>query len=54
VLARPQPFKGCSSPATYQHLKLGQHVFSVRAVDPARRVDPTAASRTFAIKKKKK
>lgn len=48
-----KPFNGCGSPVTYRHLKVGGHVFSVRAVDPARRVDPSPASRAFIIKKKK-
>jgi hypothetical protein len=36
------PYKGCSSPRVYRHLKPGRHVFRVRAL-AAGAVDPTPA-----------
>lgn len=49
-----KPFAVCTSPKTYKKLKPGQHTFAVRALDPALRVDPTPATRSFKIKKPKK
>jgi len=49
-----KPFAACTSPKTYRKLKFGQHTFAVRALDPARRVDPSPATRSFKIKKPKK
>lgn len=43
------PFRPCTSPKTYRHLKVGGHVFEVRAVDAAGDSDPTPAIRRFKI-----
>jgi hypothetical protein len=42
-------WRRCSSPKTYQGLASGQHVFRVRARDPAGNVDRTPASWTWTI-----
>jgi hypothetical protein len=47
-------FEPCSSPKTYSGLKKGSHTVEVRAVDGAGNVDPTPATRSWKIKKKKK
>ena len=47
-------FEACSSPKTYSGLKKGSRTFSVRAVDAAGNVDPTPATRTWKVKKKKR
>ena len=47
-------FETCSSPKSYTGLKKGTHTFSVRAVDAAGNVDPTPATRTWKVKRKKK
>ena len=47
-------FETCTSPKTYSKLKKGKHAFEVRAVDAAGNVDPTPASRSWTVKKKKK
>ena len=47
-------FESCTSPKTYSGLKKGSHTLSVRAVDAAGNVDPTPATRTWKVKKKKK
>ena len=47
-------FQNCASPKAYGGLKKGSHTFEVRAVDAAGNADPTPASRTWTIKKKKK
>ncbi|HEY3434067.1 MAG TPA: hypothetical protein VGK41_00300 [Solirubrobacterales bacterium] len=41
------PFKPCSSPRAYKHLKSGRHTFKVKAVDAAGNVDPTPAVARF-------
>jgi len=43
-----KPFDLCRSPRRYTGLVPGRHVFWVRAVDPAGRVDLSPAKRTFA------
>jgi hypothetical protein len=47
-------FEPCTSPKTYSGLKKGSHTVSVRAVDSAGNVDPTPATRTWKVKKKRK
>ena len=47
-------FEACMSPKTYSRLKKGKHTVEVRAVDAAGNVDPTPASRSWKIKKKRK
>ena len=47
-------FETCTSPKTYSGLKKGSHTFEVRAVGPAGNVDPTPASRSWTVKRKKK
>jgi hypothetical protein len=47
-------FEACTSPKAYSGLKKGSHTFSVRAVDAAGNVDPTPATRTWKVKRKKK
>jgi hypothetical protein len=42
-------FKKCRSPQTYKKLKLGKHVFQVRAVGPTGLADTTPAKRKFTI-----
>jgi len=44
-----KPFKACKSPRKYQGLRLGKHVFEVRAVDLAGNADPTPAKRKFTV-----
>jgi hypothetical protein len=44
-----QPFRTCKSPVGYRGLKLGGHVFEVRAIDPAGNVDPTPAKARFTV-----
>jgi CSLREA domain-containing protein len=44
-----KPFDLCRSPKRYTGLAPGRHVFWVRAVDPAGRVDLSPAKRTFAV-----
>ena len=39
----------CGSPAIYASLEDGEHTFRVRAIDPARHVDPSEATRTFTV-----
>jgi hypothetical protein len=41
------PFKPCSSPRSYKHLKAGKHTFKVKAVDAAGNVDQTPAVARF-------
>lgn len=41
------PFKPCSSPRSYKHLKAGKHTFKVKAVDAAGHVDQTPAIARF-------
>jgi hypothetical protein len=48
------PFEVCTSPKAYSGLTKGSHTFVVRAKDPAGNVDPTPASRSWTVKKKKK
>jgi hypothetical protein len=47
-------FETCTSPKAYSGLKKGSHVFEVRAVDGAGNADPTPASRSWKVKKKRK
>jgi hypothetical protein len=47
-------FAKCKSPKTYKGLKPGRHKFQVKAVDPQGKPDPSAAVKTFKIKKGKK
>ena len=42
-------FAPCSSPYVTQTLADGSHTFQVRAIDAARNVDPTPATRTFTV-----
>ena len=42
-------FAPCSSPKDYTGLALGPHSFQVRAIDAARNIDPTPASRSWRI-----
>ena len=44
-----KPFKKCSSPKKYKHLKPGKHVFKVRATDTGGRVDPVPAKKKFRV-----
>jgi len=44
------PYKACSSPKTYEHLKLGKHTFKVRAKDSVGAIDPTPVKKIFEIK----
>jgi subtilisin-like proprotein convertase family protein len=46
-------FASCASPATFT-VKKGKHTFGVRAIDAANNVDPSAATRSWKVKKKKK
>jgi hypothetical protein len=41
------PFRSCTSPATYRHLKDGRHSFRVRATSADGVADPTSARRRF-------
>jgi hypothetical protein len=43
-----KPFKRCSSPKAYKHLKAGKHRFQVEAVS-AGGTDPSPASKSFRI-----
>jgi CSLREA domain-containing protein len=42
-------FKKCKSPKKYKGLKVGKHVFKVRAVNSAGKADPTPAKRKFTV-----
>ncbi|MGH2751446.1 MAG: Ig-like domain-containing protein [Actinomycetota bacterium] len=44
-----KPWKPCESPKVYKKLKLGKHIFKVRATDEAGNTDPTPAKRKFKI-----
>jgi hypothetical protein len=44
-----KPFRGCRSPYTTKRLALGRHVFRVRAVSMAGKVDPTPAVYRFTV-----
>jgi hypothetical protein len=46
-----KPWRTCRSPKKVKRLKLGKHVFKVRAIDPAGNVDPTPAVRRFKVLK---
>jgi uncharacterized protein (DUF2147 family) len=46
-------FEPCTSPESVK-VKKGRHTFEVRAIDAAGNVDPTAATRSWKVKKKKK
>ena len=43
-------FKPCTSPQKYKKLEPGKHTFEVRAIDPAKNLDPTPASRAWTVK----
>jgi hypothetical protein len=43
-------FKSCKSPQKYKGLKPGKHTFEVRAIDAAKNLDPTPASRAWTVK----
>ncbi len=43
-------FKACKSPQKYKGLKPGKHTFEVRAIDAAKNLDPTPASRAWTVK----
>ena len=47
-------FESCSSPKTYSGLKKSFHTVEVRAVNAAGNVDPTPATRSWKVKKKRK
>jgi CSLREA domain-containing protein len=44
-----KPFDLCRSPKRYEDLGPGRHVFQVRAIDPAGKVDPSPAKRIFVV-----
>jgi CSLREA domain-containing protein len=44
-----KPFDLCKSPKKYRELKPGRHVFKVRAIDPAGRVDSSPATTKFTV-----
>jgi len=46
------PFKPCSSPKSYRHLKPGRHVFRVEAVDAAGNVDSSPAVARIKVPRK--
>lgn len=46
-----KPFKGCVSPKVYKRLKVGRHVFKVRARDDVGNVDATPAVKRFKVLK---
>ena len=48
-----EPFEPCSSPDT-EKVKKGKHEFEVRATDAAGNTDPTPASDSWRVKKKRK
>jgi large repetitive protein len=47
------PFEPCASPKQVK-AKKGKHSFAVRATDAAGNTDPTPATRSWTVKKKKK
>jgi hypothetical protein len=47
-------FEPCTSPKAYSGLKKGKHTVAVRAVDAAGNVDPTPATRSWKVKKRKR
>ena len=53
VLARRRPFEPCTSPEDVK-VKKGKHTFEVRATDAAGNTDPTPATQSWTVKKKKK
>jgi hypothetical protein len=48
---KAKPFKRCSSPKKYKHLKRGRYTFKVRAVGPGGK-DATPAKKSFRIKRR--
>jgi len=48
------PFEACVSLKTYTKVKKGVHTFQVRAIDQAGNADPTPASASWKVKKKRK
>lgn len=49
-----KPAAPCTSPKTFKRIKKGKHTFTVFATDAAANADPTAATDTFKVVKKKK
>jgi hypothetical protein len=43
------PFAACRPPQPYSTLARGDHLFAVRAIDPAGSVDPTPATRSWTV-----
>jgi len=48
-----EQFKPCTSPTTFK-VKKGKHTFTVRATDASGNADPTPASQSWKVKKKKR
>jgi hypothetical protein len=46
-----KPYKNCSSPKKYRHLKPGRHKFRVRATDAFGNTDPASASYGWRVKR---
>jgi hypothetical protein len=44
-----KPWRICESPWSYYGVKVGRHIFKVKATDAAGNVDPTAAIRTWRV-----
>ena len=53
VLDGSETFKPCASPTTF-NVKKGKHIFEVRATDAAGNADPTPASYSWKVKRKKR
>ncbi len=47
-------FIPCSSPYTLRKLKLGEHTFSVEAIDASGRADPSPATDEFRVVKQRR
>jgi hypothetical protein len=48
-----RPFTACSSGRKYRHLRRGRHNFAVRAVDTAGNPDPSPATYTWRVKRRR-